>query len=378
MVLPTQRELFDIPSNIYYFNCSYMGPQLNVSREHLIQGVKMKSSPWTWPVSQFFEEAEQVRVLCASLFGGKNDNYAVIPSASYGLGTAARAIEPLLKKGEQVLILFEDFPSNVLTWRRVCKETGAEIVTISKQDGLDWTNTILNSINEKTKVVSIPSCHWTNGEIIDLEIIGNKCNSLNIIFIVDATQSLGAMPHNVESLQVDFLISACYKWMLCPYGFSVLFVHDKWFESRPLEESWLARENAENFAGLVNYNEIYQVGARKFDMGEKGMPTILPGALTALNQIKDWGIENISNTIKEINNELSNFFINCGFQPIKNENRVPHILGINLGTNTTDYVGTLKAKNVFISQRGNSLRITPHLHINQNDIEKLKQEVRTL
>jgi len=370
----SQRSLFDIPSDIAYFNCSYMGPQLNASRNSLINGVNLKSSPWTWPVAQFFDEAEKIRVLCASLFGGKNDNYAVVPSASYGLSSASRAIESILKKGDQILILSEDFPSNVLAWRRVCKEMGAEINTLKKEDELDWTSTILKNIGTKTRVVSIPSCHWTNGEMIDLEKIGTKCKELGIIYIVDATQTLGAMYHSVDSIQADFLISAGYKWLLCPYGFSILYVNDKWFNARPLEETWLSRENAENFAGLVNYNDNYQNGSRKFEMGEKGMPTILPGAIAALEQIKEWGIANISKNIAAINNELSSFFLEAGFQPIMKEKRVPHILGIDLGIDTTNYVGSLKEKNVYISQRGNSLRIAPHLHITNNDIEILKYE----
>jgi selenocysteine lyase/cysteine desulfurase len=183
------------------------------------------------------------------------------------------------------------------------------------------------------------------------------------------------MPHHVDKMQVDFLIAAGYKWLLCPYGFSILYVNDKWFNARPLEETWLARENAENFAGLVNYNDNYKVGARKFEMGEKGMPTILPGAITALSQISIWGIENISRTIGSINEELASFFLSCGLQPLNTINRVPHILGINLGKDNTNYVGSLKDKNIFISQRGNALRIAPHLHINQEDIENFKQEI---
>jgi selenocysteine lyase/cysteine desulfurase len=378
MVPFSQNSLFDIPSEIAYFNCSYMGPQLNASRKSLINGVNMKSNPWTWPVGQFFDEAEQIRVICSTLFGGKNDNYAVVPSASYGLSTAARAIEPTLSKGDQILILSEDFPSNVLTWRRVCKEMGAEILTLNKEVDIDWTTTILKNISVKTKVVSIPSCHWTNGEIIDLEKIGKKCKELEIIYVVDTTQTMGAMPHAIETMFVDFLVSSGYKWLLCPYGFSILYVHAKWFNARPLEETWLGREHAENFAGLVNYNDNYQIGARKFEMGEKGMPTILPGAIAALEQIKEWGIENISNSLGAINNELTSFFLNYGFQPIRTENRVPHILGINLGMNNKNYVAAFKENNVYISQRGNSLRIAPHLHITQNNIEKLKNEVMKL
>ena len=374
----SQRNLFDIPDDIAYFNCSYMSPQLNESRTLLMNGVNRKSNPWNWIASDFFSQAEEIRLLCASLFGGKNDNYAVIPSASYGLSTAARAVEPTLKKNDQILILAEDFPSNVLAWRRVCAEVDSEIITLSKEIGSDWTSTILKNIDSKTKVVAIPSCHWTNGEIIDLEKIGTKCKELGIIYVVDATQTLGAMPHSVETIQADFLVSSGYKWLLCPYGFSILFASEKWYDARPLEETWLGRENVENFAGLIMYNDNYQKGARRFEMGEKGIPTILPGAIAALQQIKKWGVENISSSLGIINNQLSSFFTSNGFQAIENKMRVPHILGINLGADNKNYVSELKEKNIYISQRGKSLRIAPHLHITRDDMEKLMSEILKL
>ena len=108
----------------------------------------------------------------------------------------------------------------------------------------------------------------------------------------------------------DFLIAAAYKWMLCPYGLAVLYVSDRWFDSRPLEETWLARDNAKNFSELVNYSDNYMPGARRFDMGQIGMPTLLPGSIMALEQIKKWGIGNISRTLGVINNKISNELIN--------------------------------------------------------------------
>lgn len=380
-MLPSQRHLFSIPDEIAYFNGAYMGPQLHESRDRLLAGVHLKSSPWNWTVGQFFDEADEIRALCADLFGGNSDNYAVVPSASYGLATAARAIEPTLKAGDEVLVLAEDFPSNILTWRRVCAETGAVLITLSKPVEADWTSCIVENIGAATKVISIPSCHWTNGESIDLEKIGQICSELGIIYVVDATQTLGAMPHSVTDMQVDFLVSAGYKWLLCPYGFSILFVHDKWFGARPLEETWISREDAADFAGLVRYHEKYQTGARKFEMGQKGIPTLLPGAIAALQQIQSWGIANISQTIASCTNDLAQFFNAEGFQPILASKRVPHILGIHLGTRSNssiNFVAALREKQVYISQRGNSLRIAPHVHVNAGDMIKLKESFQAL
>ncbi len=100
-ILPVQRHLFDIPDDIAFFNCAYYSPQLNESRRRLFSGVDEKSHPWVRTASDFFDDGETVRDLAAQIFGGNADAYAIIPSASYGLSTAARAIEPHLRTWRQ-------------------------------------------------------------------------------------------------------------------------------------------------------------------------------------------------------------------------------------------------------------------------------------
>ncbi|MDG2146735.1 MAG: aminotransferase class V-fold PLP-dependent enzyme [Flavobacteriaceae bacterium] len=371
-MISCQRDLFNIPENISYFNCAYISPQLIESKKALIEGANLKSVPWEWTSEKFFSQVEEIRVLCADLFGKKPDNYALAPSVSYGMNTAARAIEPKLKKGDQILLIDEDFPSNVLTWRRVCKEVGSTILTVSKDENSDWTSAIINHINSKVKAVSISSCHWTNGEYIDLELVSKKCKENGCFFIIDATQSLAVSEHSIKKINPDFLIAAAYKWMLCPYGLAIIYVSDKWFNSRPLEETWLARDNAKNFSQLVNYSDKYMPGARKFDMGQTAMPTLLPGSIVALKQIKKWGIKNISKTLESINNKISNELVSFGFDIFPQNRRVSHILGVRIpkGKNK-DYVSNLRSENIYISQRGSSLRIAPYLHINNRDIARL-------
>jgi selenocysteine lyase/cysteine desulfurase len=117
----SQRFLFDIADDIAYFNCAYYSPLLNESRHRLVEGVKSKSHPWERTAEDFFTDAETIRRSAASIFGGEPDGYAIIPSVSYGLSTAARSVEPQLGKDDSILILEEGFPSNVLPWVRVAK-----------------------------------------------------------------------------------------------------------------------------------------------------------------------------------------------------------------------------------------------------------------
>ena len=234
-----------------------------------------------------------------------------------------------------------------------------------------WTQALLQAINPEIKVVAVSPCHWTNGAAIDLAAVGRACRRTGSILVIDATQSLGAMPFAMEEVQPDFLVAAGYKWLLCPYGFGLLYVAPSWRQARPLEESWLAREGAEDFTSLVKYSPTYMEGARRFDMGEK-CTTILPGAIAALEQIKAWGIADIAETLTAINSRIADHLLQLGFHLPEAGERCPHMFGARLPEGfSANLVSKLQQKNIFISQRGNALRFAPHLHINDDDITRL-------
>jgi selenocysteine lyase/cysteine desulfurase len=201
----------------------------------------------------------------------------------------------------------------------------------------------------------------------------------DIIMAIDATQSLGAVPFPLEQVKPDFLISAGYKWLLCPYGFSIMYVSERWRNSRPLEESWQARLNAEDFGSLVLSSDNYMPGARRFDTGQKGTPTILPGVLAAFEQIKAWGVDYISDSLIKINKKLADHLSAVGFQLPDSSQRSPHMFGATIpGRYKGNLVAELSKRKIYISQRGDSVRFSPHLHITENDISRLLETLDQL
>ena len=76
-----------------------------------------------------------------------------------------------------------------------------------------------------------------NGAYIDLHAISKACRAAGSIQVLDATQTLGAMPFHVRDIRPDFLVAAGYKRLLCPYGFALLYVSERWRDARPLEET---------------------------------------------------------------------------------------------------------------------------------------------
>src|SRR5581483_5991752 len=117
---------------------------------------------------------------------------------------------------------------------------------------------------DRTAVVTVSNCHWTDGSLIDLYRVGERARQVGAAFVVDASQSLGAYPVDVARAQPDFLVTVGYKWLMGPYGLSYLYVAPRWRERGvPIEESWLTRAGSEDFARLVDYTESYRDGARR-------------------------------------------------------------------------------------------------------------------
>jgi selenocysteine lyase/cysteine desulfurase len=376
-VLPSQRHLFDVPDDVAFFNSATNSPLLNASRDRLLAAARTKSQPWNRMPPDFFADADTIRKLCAELIGGEADGYAVVPAASYGLSAAARILEPRLRAGDEVLVIEGEFPSVVFPFKSAAEERGASLVTIATPEE-GWTSAILARMGTKVKVVAVSSCHWTNGAFIDLRAVAQACRDVGAALVVDGTQTIGAMPFAFGEIAPDFLVAAGYKWLLFPYGVSVMHVSPKWRDSRPLEESWLVRDNAADFAGLVNYSGRYMPGARRFDGGEK-CTTLLPGAIAALEQIRAWGIDNIAHSLARINARIAADLEELGFRVPAESQRCPHMFGAQLPAGYSgDLVGELKARNVHISRRGSALRFSPHMHVNDGDIERLLSGLRAL
>jgi selenocysteine lyase/cysteine desulfurase len=378
MKLPSQRHLFDVPRHVAYFNCASSTPLLNAARERLRESVSEKSHPWTRKPADYFTQAEAIRKLCEQVLGGDAEGFAIVPSASYGLAAAARALETTLRPGDAIVMMAEEFPSLVLAFRRVAAETGAAIVTVPAPADGDWTKAIRAHIRGGVKAVAVSSCHWTNGARVDLVPIARDCRAIGAALVVDGTQTVGAMPFDFEEIAPDFLAVSAYKWMLGNYGVALLYVGERRRDARPLEESWLAREGAEDFAGLVRPSDVYQPGARRFDVGEKGN-ALLAGSVAGLEQLRDWGVASIAETLAEVNARTARELEALGFRVPPAALRCPHMFGAEVPEGLeTDLVAALRAQDVYISRRGRSLRFSPHLHVDEEDVERLLGALRTI
>jgi selenocysteine lyase/cysteine desulfurase len=190
--------------------------------------------------------------------------------------------------------------------------------------------------------------------------------------VVDAIQSLGAHPFDVAEVGPDFLVASAYKWLLGSYGVGFMHVGEEYREGAPIEHNWINRRGSEDFSGLVTYEDAFQPGARRYDVGERSNFVLLPMANEALRQILDWGVENVSETIGELTDLIEERAIERGIKAIPAERRARHMVGLKLGSAVPeDLAARLAERGVFVSVRGESVRVSPHLYNTAEDVERL-------
>lgn len=243
----SQRHLFEVPEQVAYFNTANMSPLLVAVREAGDLGLARRAAPWTVTAADWFGDVERLRGAYAGILGGGSDGVALIPATSYGLAIAARNLTAA--PGDQVVVLAEEYPSNYYTWRRFCLRTGAELLVTHREPGATWTDAVRARISERTRVLAVPNVHWTDGSLVDLEAVVPLAQRA---VVIDASQSLGAIPLDVSRLRPDFVVSVGYKWLLGPFGLGCLYVGERYRDGEPLEENWINRAGSDDFAGLVD------------------------------------------------------------------------------------------------------------------------------
>lgn len=369
-MIPSQRRHFAIPRDIAYLNTAYMSPLMHDVVAAIDRGARMKATPWTLTIPDFYDAVDRARALFAGLVNGDAEGVAIVPSASYGVETAAKNLS--LGPGRRVVTLADQFPSHVYPWRRLARDQGGEVIAVTPPKGEAATPAVLDAIDERCAVAALPNILWTNGALVDLAAVRARCDEVGAALVLDLTQSAGAMATDFAAIRPDFAVVACYKWLLGPYATGFLYVAPERRSGEPLEEGWITREDSRDFAGLVNYTDRYEPGAVRFDMGERANFALMPGVVAALERLTAWGVAEIEATLAARTAALARRLPALGLTPTPDAARGPHYLSAALpGGAPKDLLARLAAKRVYLSERGGSLRITPHLWNDDEDCDRM-------
>ncbi len=376
-MLNHQKDLFNLPEDITYLNCSYMAPMLKSVAEVGVRNVYMKDDPTVVKPEDFFNNTSGLRKEFAKLINAQDErSCAIVPSVSYAMANVAKNLKA--GKGDNIVIADEQFPSNVYAWKALEKEKGIQLkyVTpplVKEGRGKLWNELILDTIDSSTKLVATGHVHWADGTKFDLKRIRERADEVGALLVIDGTQSIGALPFDVQEFRPDAVVAAGYKWMMGPYATGVAYFGDYFKDGSPVENNWMNRLNSENFQNLINYQDEYQPGSIRYEVGESANFILTPMLTRAIQQVNEWGPENIQDYCNQLTVPYLKELKALGFQVEDEEYRGQHLFGLRL----PEYLDmeAIKSKllqeHIYVSVRGTSIRVSPHLYNAEDDFEKL-------
>ncbi len=369
-MIECQKHLFDIPDGVTYLNAAYMGPLLKSSARIGADAVHKKLNPWDIKIDDFFDPPNRYYALAAKMIEANANDIAIVPSVSYGTAIAAKNIS--VKAGQKIVVMADQFPSNVYPWIDLAESNDATIETVPWPSDDNWTRAIVDAIDDGTAIVATANAHWTNGTLIDLVAVGEKCRQVGAALVLDLTQTLGVTPFSVKDVDPDYMVVGSYKWLLGPYSLGFMYVAPRNQNGKPIEESWITRKGATDFARLVDYKEAYEDGARRFDMGEKSNFINIPIAIDAMELLVGLGTENVAAYIKTLTDYIAERARSIGLNVADEQQRVSNLIGINFTSGVPEGVAEkLAEKKVYVSIRGDSIRIGPHIYNDKADVDRL-------
>ena len=378
-MLASQRHRFSLPDDVHYLNGAYMSPLLDTVEEAGIAGVRSKRFPVDVTPEDFFCHADAARDRFARLIGaGDPEEVAILPAVSYGIATAARNTP--MAAGQNVVLVDGQFPSNALIWHRLAQEAGVEIRTVPTPErrvgrGREWNDRILEAIDDRTAAVAMAPVHWTDGTRFALSEVGARCAETGAAFVVDGTQSVGALPLDVAEVGADALICAAYKWLLGPYSLAFGWFGARYHQGTPLEETWLARAASDDFRSLVDYVGEYRPAAARFDVGGRSNFVLLPMAIAAMDQLLEWGVGNVEEYARHVTRDLFEPLSSEGFQADHDDGRAPHLFGLTApeGLDVVALKAELDRRRIHVSLRGTAVRVSASVYNTEADVAALRE-----
>lgn len=376
-MLTCKYSRFSLPKKVTYLNCAYMSPMLKTVEKAGLRGLRVKRNPVEILPADFFTTTTRLREEFAKLINAPDPyRVAIIPSASYGLATVAANLN--ISRGQHVLVAEEQFPSNYYAWERVCAEAGATVKIVCPENrrtgrGKDWNVKFLETINENTRAVAIAHTHWADGTLFDLAALRKRTREVGALLIVDGTQSVGALPFDVRTIEPDALVCASYKWLLGPYALGLAYYGSYFDNGNPIEENWINRLDSENFSGLVNYEPRYQPGALRYAVGEQSNFVLTPMALKAIEQLNRWGTQNIQAYCHSISEPAIAALQEKDFLVEEIPYRASHLFGVRHSKelDLEKVREKLSKHKIHVSVRGTAIRVSPNVYNDADDLQKL-------
>ncbi len=235
------------------------------------------------------------------------DEVIYLKNTGEGLIMASDALP--LRKHDEVLVLGNEYPANLMPWLRL-KKDGVKVQVIPGMDNHQGFRQLLSCIGPRTKAVAIAWGQHYDGYLPDLNLLSRRCRDYGTHLVVDGVQGVGARAIDLKKTSVDFLVSGGQKYLGSIVGSGFMYVNRRTMGK--LKDSHVGMRSVERFD---EHGYILRKTAARFQDGTENLFGIvsLHAAVKAVNRI---GIKKI---------EKKNLALLASLKTMLRENHIPFI-----------------------------------------------------
>ena len=311
----------------------------------------------------------------AKMIGAKPEEIAFVENTSVGLNIAANALH--YPSGSKIVTTDLEYPSVVYPWLR--RKLGVKVEYVRNVDGKILLEDVEKTVDDNTVAVAVSHVEYVNGFRHDLRALSEIAHEHGAYLIVDAIQSAGVIPIDVKRDNVDFLATACYKWLLSPPGAGYLYVKEELIEKfEPPFVGW--RSVKEEVFETLDFWDIWSLRlsetASRFEVGSPSFISLV-GANEALKMLLSIGIEIIEERIIKLTDYLIEAVKSLGLKLQTPEERQYRSGIVNFKIDKAqEMTKKLKERGIVVSARAHGIRVSPHFYNTKEEIDKLVEEVK--
>ena len=371
--MPDYRPYFADFGETIYLNCAYQGifPLAAVARAH--EAIDQKCHPELVDPAEYFDLPQRVRNHLAAIIGSDEKEIALTSGATQGIGIVAAGVQ--LGPGDEVLVAGDNFPANLFTWLHM-RRSGVQVRVLRNDGGPLRADDVASAFTPNTKILALDWVNYSTGRRIDLAVMGELARDHGALFVVDATQGVGALELNVHSLPIDVLAVAAYKWLLGPYGTGFVYVRKELLDRLELKVvNWMSVDGAEDFDALPVDNFKLADAARIFDVPETANFLNLSAMEASLEFIRKVGVPAVTGHCMSLLDRAAEGLKGRG-HVLTNDDRTQFPSSLLCfrccSDEATDQLyAELKAHDVEVSLRHHRIRVSPYLYNTSEDIDHL-------
>jgi selenocysteine lyase/cysteine desulfurase len=365
------RHLFPVTKNLVYFNHAAVGPLSTRAAEAMERFVRDQRDYGALHWREWYAEYDRFRESAARLLNAEPGEIAILKNTSEALSFVAQGIR--WRAGDNVVTTALEFPPNVSPWRSL-EPRGVETRVAKNATVAE----IAPLVDERTRVVTVASVAFHNGFVADLDAIGDFCAERQILFCVDAIQSVGMLPLDVRRAKISFLGADSHKWICGPEGATIFFVAREQIEELDVfEHGWT--NVVRRGASFLDASTQLVPDAKRFEAGSLNSGGI-HAARAAIDLLLEVGIDEIAQRVIAVATSLADGLESIGYRvvrPIRSGIVAAAPQGVD-GRELLRLHGELEKERVICSPREGMLRFSPHFYNTTEEAERVVEVLSRL